>query len=63
MTSNYFSEDVITEIDPSRIYSHEKYVQSLHNQRDLDLKTKYYSVVHIKENDSNIMINNVIILS
>lgn len=63
ITSNYFSEDLITEIDPSRIYSHEKYVQSLLMQRELDLKTKYYSVVHIKDNNSNIMINNVIILS
>lgn len=62
MASNYFSEDLITEIDPTRIYSQEKYVQSLLNQRDNDLRTKYYSVVHVKENDSNIMINNVIIV-
>uniref|UniRef100_UPI00148EFBCB hypothetical protein n=1 Tax=Acinetobacter calcoaceticus TaxID=471 RepID=UPI00148EFBCB len=63
MASNYFSEDVITEIDPSRIYSHEKYVQTLLNQRELDLKTRYYPVIYLQENDSKIMINNVIILS
>ncbi|WP_335957228.1 hypothetical protein [Acinetobacter bereziniae] len=63
MASNYFSEDVITKIDPTRIYSHEKYVQYLLNQREIDLKTRYYPVIHLKEDDSKIMINNVIIIS
>lgn len=62
IASNYFSEDVITEIDPSRFYSHEKYVQSLLNQRDINLKTKYYSEIHLKEKESKNLINNVIIL-
>ena len=53
---------MITEIDPSRIYSHEKYVQSLLNQRDINLKTKYYSEIHLKEKESKNLINNVIIL-
>lgn len=62
MASDYFQEDVITEIDPSRYYSHEKYVQSLLNKRDINLKTKYYSEVHLKEKESKKLINNVIIL-
>lgn len=62
MASNYFSEDVITEIDPSRIYSHEKYIQSLLTQREIDLKTRYYPVIYLQEDDSKIMINNVIII-
>ncbi|HHP4959969.1 TPA: hypothetical protein ACSB4M_001444, partial [Acinetobacter baumannii] len=63
MASNYFSEDVITEIDPSRIYSYEKYIQSLLNQREIDLKTQYYPVIYLQEDDSKIVINNVVILS
>lgn len=63
MASNYFSEDVITEIDPSRIYSHEKYIQSLLNQREIDLKTRYYQMIYLQENNSKTMINNVIIIS
>lgn len=63
MASNYFFEDVITEIDPSKIYSHEKYIQSLINQETTDLKTKYYSEAYIYGKKGNKLINNVIILS
>lgn len=63
MASNYFSEDVITEIDPSKIYSHEKYIQSLINQETTDLKTKYYSKAYLYGKKGNKLINNVIILS
>lgn len=62
MASDYFSGDVITEIDLSRFYSHEKYVQSLINQKDIDLKTKYYSKVYLQEKKGKKLINNVIIL-
>ncbi|HJP46483.1 HEPN domain-containing protein [Acinetobacter venetianus] len=62
MASDYFSEDVITPIDPSRIYNHEKYVQSLLNQREIDLETQYYQVIYLQENNSKVMINNVIII-
>lgn len=62
MASNYFSEDVITQVDPSKIYSHEKYVQSLINQETIDLKTKYYSEAYLYGKKGNKLINNVIIL-
>lgn len=62
MASNYFSEDVITEIDPSKIYSHEKYVQSLINKKAINLKTKYYSKAYLDEKKGKKLINNVIIL-
>ena len=62
MASNYFSEDVITEIDPSKFYSYEKYVQSLINKQDIDLKTKYYSEAYLDEKKGKKLLNNVIIL-
>lgn len=62
MANDYFSQSVITEINSSRIYSHEKYIQSLINQNDRNLKTTYYQAVYFQENNAKKLINNVVIL-
>lgn len=62
-THDYFSEDIITKIDPSKIYSSEKYVQHLLDENNTDMKAKLYSRAFLKDNSSKVLIHNVIILS
>lgn len=60
---DYFSEDIITKIDPLRFYSYEKYVQHLIDKENTDMKAKLYSRVFLKDKPSKVLIHNVIILS
>lgn len=59
---DYFSEDIITEIDQARFYSYEKYIQYLIDKNNIDIKARLYSRAYLKEKPSNTLINNVIIL-
>ncbi|WP_314338403.1 hypothetical protein [Acinetobacter guillouiae] len=60
--SNYFSQDINYSFDPARFYSYEKYIQYLIDEEGLDKKAKHYSSVYLKNNDSKVLVNDVIII-